>query len=115
MSGDEATLRVAPFKLLAEVNGRPREFRFRSRDDDGAEVGGGNGEGVEGIALSGCASSKAVRYNVFLLLGFGRAAFECCGWPKANPTAAMPTVPVAQSCSKPYVLANISQTRASHL
>ena len=42
--------------------------------------------------------SKAALEGVFLLCDMGLAAIECCGWPKAKPTAATPTVPVAQSC-----------------
>lgn len=53
---------------------------------------------MAGMSDGGWTLSKAALEGVFLLCDMGVAAIECCGWPKAKPTAAMPTVPVAQSC-----------------
>ena len=98
-SGVEPSVRMPPLKLLAEVNGRPAELRFRNRDV-GAEAGWGCGDGVVGMADGGWTSFNVALGGVFLLFDIGLAAIECCGWPKAKPTAAMPTVPVAHSCSR---------------
>ena len=99
VSGVEPSVLMPPLKLLDEVNGRPAELRFGSLDV-GAEAGWGCGDGVVGMVDRGGRSFKVALDVVFLLFDMGLAAIECCGWPKANPTAATPTVPVAQSCSR---------------
>jgi len=97
-SGVEPSVLMPSLRLLADVNGRPTELRFRSLDV-GAEVDCGSGEGVEGMAGRGWASFGVDRDGVFLFFDVGLAAIECSGCPKAKPIAATPTVPDAQSCS----------------
>lgn len=92
----ELSALLLPFKLLEEVNGRLAELRFRSLEV-GADAGWDCGDGVAGMVDGGRALFKAAPEGVFLLFDMGLAAIECCGWPKAKPTAATPTVPVAQS------------------
>lgn len=77
--------------------GRLSEVRFRSLET-GAEVVWGRADGVVGMFERGLKSSKPALDVVLLLFDVGLVAGECCGWPKAKPTAATPTVPVAHSC-----------------
>ena len=97
MSGIDPTVLVPPLELFDEVRGRPTEVRFRSLEV-GAEAVWGNADDVVGILGRGWRSSKPALDVVLLLFDVGRVAAECCGWPKAKPTAATPTVPVAHSC-----------------
>ena len=82
--------------LLDDVQGRPAEARFRS-----LEVGADAGwEGLAGVSCRSCRdrlSRNDVRDGILLFFDVGLAAIECCGWPKARPTAATPRVPDAQS------------------
>ena len=97
LSGVKSSVLIPPLRLLDDVNGLPAELRFRSLEV-GAEAGWGCGDGVAGIVNGGWTWFKAVLEGILLLFDTGLAAIECCGWPKAKPTAATPTVPVAHSC-----------------
>lgn len=96
--GVDPNVLIPPLRLLADVNGRPAELRFRNVDV-GAEVACGSGDGVDGMADRGWASRSVDLEVGFLFLDVGLAAIECCGCPKAKPIAATPTVPDAQSCN----------------
>ena len=91
------TVLVPPLKLLEDVRGLPREVRFRSLEVGAEAVWGGTDDRV-GMVERGRKSSKPALDMVLLLFDVGLVAAECCGRPKAKPTAATPTVPVAHSC-----------------
>ena len=95
VSGVEPAVLVPPLELFNDVRGRPAEVRFRSLEVVAGAVWGGD-DGVVGMFARG--SSKPALDVVLLLLDNGLVAAECRGCPKAKPTAATPTVPVAHSC-----------------
>lgn len=97
LSGIEGAVKFAKLSLLDEDSGRPKEFRFRSREV-GAEAGCAMDDvGGEGIGVELC-WSKVNRDGAFLLPEPGLWSVAGFRWPRARPTAAIPTVPVAHSC-----------------
>ena len=93
----ERAVKFPKLNLLDDDNGRPKEVRFRNLEG-GAEAGWAIGDGAVEAGGVDLWRSKVNRDGAFLLPEAG--LWSCAGfwWPRARPTAAIPTVPVAQSC-----------------
>ena len=101
VSGVEPSVHFPLLNLFSDDSGRPTELRFRSREV-GAETDCEIEEGVEGSIDVGRTSLNEVDDGAFRLFrDVGLRAVGCWGLPKARPTAATPTVPIAQSCQRP--------------
>ncbi len=97
VSGTAAFSHLALPGLFKEDSGRLTELRFRSRED-GAETDCEIGEGVDGSIDVGWTSLNVEDDSASRLFrDVGLRAVDCWGLPKARPTAATPTVPIAQS------------------
>lgn len=82
--------------LLEDDRGRPKEVRLRNREV-GPGVGWSGDDGLEGAIGADRDSSSVKREGAFLLPEAGLWSLGGFRRPKASPTAAIPTVPVAQS------------------
>lgn len=96
MSGVERAVKFPKLNLLDEDKGRPKEFRFRSLEE-GVEAGWAIGDVVAEACGVGLWRSKVNRDGASLLPDGGLWSVPDSCWPRARPTAAIPTVPVAQS------------------